>query len=47
MDFGYPQNSETETLKQYISTEEIKSDKLAVTCGTSRLARVELIVSPS
>jgi AP-2 complex subunit mu-1 len=28
LDFGYPQTSETDTLKQYISQEEIRSDKL-------------------
>ncbi len=26
MDFGYPQNSETDTLKMYITTEGIKSE---------------------
>ena len=30
LDHGYPQNSETDTLKQYISQEEIRSDKLQV-----------------
>ena len=30
LDFGYPQTSETDTLKQYISQEEIRSDKLQV-----------------
>ena len=30
LDFGYPQMSETDTLKQYISQEEIRGDKLHV-----------------
>ena len=31
LDFGYPQNSETETLKMYITTESVKSQR-AVVC---------------
>jgi AP-2 complex subunit mu-1 len=27
LDFGYPQNSETDTLKMYITTEGVKSEK--------------------
>lgn len=33
LDFGYPQNSETDTLKMYITTEGIKSD-LAIVSTT-------------
>lgn len=29
LDFGYPQNSETDTLKMYITTEGVKSEKAA------------------
>lgn len=32
LDFGYPQNSETDTLKMYITTEGIKSE-IAVVCS--------------
>lgn len=31
LDFGYPQNSETDTLKMYITTEGVKSEQ-AVVC---------------
>ena len=31
LDFGYPQNSEIDTLKMYITTESIKSE-MAVVC---------------
>lgn len=30
LDFGYPQNSETDTLKMYITTEGVKSEKAMV-----------------
>jgi hypothetical protein len=30
LDFGYPQNTETETLKMYITTEGVKSEKNVV-----------------
>jgi AP-2 complex subunit mu-1 len=30
LDFGYPQNTETETLKMYITTEGVKSEKTIV-----------------
>lgn len=30
MDFGYPQNSEIDTLKMYITTESIKSEMAVV-----------------
>jgi len=30
LDFGYPQNSEPETLKLYITTEGVKSEKAVV-----------------
>ena len=30
LDFGYPQNSETETLKMYITTEGVKSERAVV-----------------
>lgn len=30
MDFGYPQNSEIDTLKMYIATEGIKSEMAVV-----------------
>ena len=30
LDFGYPQNTETETLKMYITTEGVKSEKKMV-----------------
>jgi hypothetical protein len=30
LDFGYPQNTETETLKMYITTEGVKSEKTMV-----------------
>src|SRR5579871_6347061 len=31
LDFGYPQNSDTDTLKMYITTESIKSERAVVT----------------
>jgi hypothetical protein len=34
MDFGYPQNSETDTLKMYITTEGIKSELAVVSTRT-------------
>lgn len=30
LDFGYPQNTETETLKMYITTEGVKSERAMV-----------------
>ena len=30
LDFGYPQNTETETLKMYITTEGVKSERMMV-----------------
>lgn len=33
LDFGYPQNSETDTLKMYITTEGIKSEQAVVRHG--------------
>jgi len=30
IDFGYPQNTETETLKMYITTEGVKSERSLV-----------------
>lgn len=30
LDFGYPQNSETDTLKMYILTEGVKSEQAVV-----------------
>lgn len=30
LDFGYPQNSETDTLKMYITTESVKSEQAVV-----------------
>jgi hypothetical protein len=30
LDFGYPQNTETDTLKMYITTEGVKSEKIMV-----------------
>lgn len=30
IDFGYPQNSETDTLKMYITTESVKSEQAVV-----------------
>jgi hypothetical protein len=30
LDFGYPQNTETETLKMYITTEGVKSERKIV-----------------
>lgn len=34
LDFGYPQNSEIDALKMYITTESVKSE-LAVVCRLS------------
>lgn len=30
LDFGYPQNTETDTLKMYITTEGVKSERAIV-----------------
>ena len=30
LDFGYPQNTETDTLKMYITTEGVKSERAMV-----------------
>ena len=30
LDFGYPQNTETETLKMYITTEGVRSERKMV-----------------
>ena len=35
LDFGYPQNTETDTLKQYITTEGVKSERTTVCCISS------------
>jgi len=35
LDFGYPQNTETDTLKMYITTEGVKSDRGAITAEDS------------
>lgn len=35
-DFGYPQNSEIDTLKSYITTESIVSTAIAAVCGIIR-----------
>jgi AP-2 complex subunit mu-1 len=32
LDFGYPQNTETDTLKMYITTEGVKSERNVVVC---------------
>lgn len=37
LDFGYPQNSETDTLKMFITTEGIKSEQAVVRLGFSSL----------
>jgi AP-2 complex subunit mu-1 len=37
LDFGYPQNSEIDTLKMYITTESIKSEMAVV--GSTLLCR--------
>jgi hypothetical protein len=34
VDFGYPQNSETDTLKTYITTESVVSAAIATVRGT-------------
>lgn len=36
MDFGYPQNSETDTLKMYITTESVKSEQAVVSPALHR-----------
>lgn len=33
LDFGYPQNTETDTLKLYITTEGVKSARSVVSAG--------------
>lgn len=33
LDFGYPQNTETDTLKMYITTEGVKSERTRVRHG--------------
>jgi hypothetical protein len=41
LDFGYPQNTETDTLKMYITTEGVKSERAMVgasTCGRNPVA---------
>ena len=35
LDFGYPQNTETESLKTYITTEGVKSERKMVRSGPS------------
>ena len=37
-DFGYPQNSEIDTLKSYITTESIVSSAIAAVCPFLPLA---------
>ena len=41
LDFGYPQNTETETLKMYITTEGVKSERAMV--WPSRVARRKIV----
>jgi hypothetical protein len=38
LDFGYPQNSETDTLKMYITTEGVKSEQAVVSARLRRNA---------
>ena len=35
LDFGYPQNTETDTLKMYITTEGVKSERAIVRAPSS------------
>lgn len=35
LDFGYPQNSESDTLKMYITTEGVKSEQAVVRRGSA------------
>jgi hypothetical protein len=35
LDFGYPQNSESDTLKMYITTEGVKSEQAVVRLPSS------------
>jgi hypothetical protein len=37
LDFGYPQNTETDTLKMYITTEGVKSERAMVRLGSDKL----------
>lgn len=37
LDFGYPQNSEIDTLKMYITTESIKSEMAVVSCSSRKI----------
>lgn len=45
MDFGYPQNSETDTLKMYITTEGIKSEiaVVSLTMGMKLTSSVRIL----
>lgn len=38
LDFGYPQNSESDTLKMYITTEGVKSEQAVVRLPLSSFA---------
>ena len=42
LDFGYPQNSEIDTLKMYITTESIKSEMAVVRISFMQLMKAEL-----
>ena len=41
LDFGYPQNTETDTLKMYITTEGVKSER-AMVCRLLAVVAVEV-----
>jgi AP-2 complex subunit mu-1 len=41
VDFGYPQNTETDTLKMYITTEGVKSERTMVHCTVRAFAPIE------
>jgi AP-2 complex subunit mu-1 len=40
LDFGYPQNTETDTLKMYITTEGVKSERAMVGICLARRIRI-------
>lgn len=48
LDFGYPQNTETDTLKMYITTEGVKSERTMVIAFIVGLRQIieDLLMSP-